>query len=67
MGAELPYGVTVTERVGDDGKGIVFVMNFKDEAVTVRIAGTWTDAESGQKYDGVLEIEPFGCVVLKRD
>ena len=67
LGAELPYGVTVTERVGDDGKEIVFVMNFRDEAVTVRTAGTWTDAESGQKYDGVLEMEPFGCTVLKRD
>ncbi len=67
LGAELPYGVTVTERVGGGGKEIVFVMNFRDETVKFPAAGSWTDAESGQKYGGTLEIGPFGCIVLKRD
>ena len=67
LGAELPYGVTVTERVGDGGKEIVFVMNFREETVKFPAAGSWTDVESGQKYGGTLEIGPFGCIVLKRD
>ena len=28
LGAELPYGVTVTERTAPDGRGLLFVMNF---------------------------------------
>ena len=66
LGTELPYGVTVTERTGVDGdRGIVFVMNFRNEPVCVEGTGEWTDTESGEVYKGKLELEPFECLVLK--
>lgn len=64
LGVELPYGVTVTERTGTDGKKLVFVMNFKNEPVRVEGVGRRTDAESGKVYEGYLELGAFGCIVL---
>ena len=64
LGVELPYGVTVTERTGTDGKKLVFVMNFKNEPVRVEGIGRRTDAESGKVYEGYLELGAFGCIVL---
>ena len=64
LGVELPYGVTVTERTGTDGKKLVFVMNFKNEPVRVEGVGRQTDAESGKVYEGYLELGAFGCIVL---
>ena len=69
LGAELPYGVTVTERcgaAGEGGKRIVFVMNFKNEPVTVEGIGRWTDAESGEACEGSLRLKAFQCRVLTR-
>ena len=69
LGAELPYGVTVTERcgaAGEEKKQIVFVMNFKNEPVTVEGIGRWTDAESGEACEGSLRLEAFQCRVLTR-
>lgn len=69
LGAELPYGVTVTERcgaAGEEAKRIVFVMNFKNEPVTVEGIGKWTDAESGEACEGSLGLEAFQCRVLTR-
>ena len=65
LGAELPYGVTVTERTGEDGRKLVFVMNFRNEPVRVEGVGKWTDAESGETYEGYLELEPFRCMILR--
>ena len=62
---ELPYGVTVTERTGTDGKRAVFVMNFRNSPVTVEGIGRWTDAEDGTVYEGKLELKAFQCAVLK--
>ena len=69
LGAELPYGVTVTERssaAGEEAKRIVFVMNFKNEPVTVEGIGRWSDAESGEVCEGSLGLEAFQCRVLTR-
>lgn len=65
LGTELPYGVTVTERIGNTGKRILFVMNFRNEPVTVRGTGSWTDAESGKKYEGELQLGAFECIMLQ--
>lgn len=64
LGTDLPYGVTVTERSGADGKRAVFVMNFRNEPVTVSGIGMWTDAEDGTVCDGQLELKAFECAVL---
>ena len=69
LGAELPYGVTVTERcgaAGEEAKRIVFVMNFKNEPVTVEGIGRWVDAESGEACEDSLRLEAFQCRVLTR-
>ena len=69
LGVELPYGVTVTERcgaAGEEEKRIIFVMNFKNEPVTVEGIGRWTDAESGEACEGSLGLEAFQCRVLTR-
>lgn len=65
LGTTLPYGVTVTGRSGEDGRMVVFVMNFKNEPVELAGIGRWTDAESGVVYEGKLQMEAFGCVLLK--
>ena len=44
---------------------VVFVMNFKNEPVELAGIGRWTDAESGVVYEGKLQMEAFGCVLLK--
>ena len=73
LGTGLPYGVSVTERctAGDANdphqKRVVFVMNFKNEPVTVEGIGRWTDAENGESIQGSLALEPFGCRVLLFD
>lgn len=78
LDTELPYGVTVTERTCADQapadgdaetekhKGVVFVMNFKNDPVCVDGIGRWTDAESGVIYEGKLELGAFQCAVLQR-
>ena len=69
LGVELPYGVTVTERcgaAGEEEKRIIFVMNFKNEPVTVEGIGRWTDAESGEACEDSLGLEAFQCRVLTR-
>ena len=61
--------MTVTERssaAGEEAKRIVFVMNFKNEPVTVEGIGRWTDAESGEACEGSLGLEAFQCRVLTR-
>ena len=69
LGAELPYGVTVTERssaAGEEAKRIVFVMNFKNEPVTVEGIGRWTDAESGEACEGSFGLDAFQCRILMK-
>lgn len=71
LDAELPYGVTVSERAGMDadgenGKKVVFVMNFRHEPVEIKVPGEWTDAESGEVYKGVLAMEKLSCKLIQK-
>ena len=64
---KLPYGVTTAQRTAKDGgSSLVFVMNFRNEPVCVEGLGSWTDAESAETIQGVLELEAFQCRILKR-
>lgn len=65
LGAELPYGVTVTERKGSDGRKIVFVMNFSHEPAEIKGIRTYTDVESQEECRETLRLEGFSCRVLK--
>lgn len=60
--AELPYGVTVSERKGE--KNLIFVQNFKEENVTVEGIGSFTQADTGELIEGKIELAPFECKVL---
>ena len=67
LGVKLPYGVTTAQRTAKDGgSSLVFVMNFRNEPVCVEGLGSWTDAESAETIQGVLELEAFQCRILKR-
>lgn len=81
LGIELPYGVTVTERIpqrccdGQDEKrlpaeacterGVVFVMNFRHEPVELTGLGEWKDAETGENVSGTLKMDKLSCRILK--
>ena len=76
LGAKLPYGVTAAVRtscrqkpadagLADSGEA-VFVMNFRNEPVSVECRGDWRDAETGETYSGKIPMEAFGCKVLSR-
>ena len=52
--------------MGSDGRSLVFVMNFRNEAVTVRGTGKWADAESERTYDGSMTLGAFECLVLRK-
>lgn len=64
--AELPYGVTVTERSGK-GKRIVFVMNFRHEPVEADCAGEWKDAETGVAVTGKIRLDGLSCRILESE
>ncbi len=64
LNAQLPYGVTVTAREGEEK--VVFVMNFSSSPVVLPGIGNWQDAESGSIYKGRLELEGFSCRLLKK-
>ena len=55
----LPHGVQVTQR-GDT----LFVMNFSGGAATVALPAA-TDALTGEKVEGPMELEKYGVRILK--
>lgn len=62
--AELPYGVTASERIGETN--LIFVQNFNDARVTVEGIGAYEEADTGNVWSGKIELAPFECKVLKR-
>lgn len=64
LNAQLPYGVSVTERTDENGRGIIFVMNFRNEPVYIRLHGKWEDAENGRVYENGLDMNTFECRIL---
>lgn len=65
LGVSLPYGVTVTERCAEDGRRVIFIMNFKNEPVLISGIGRYEDAESKEVYEGEIELEAFQCILLR--
>ncbi len=65
LGAELPYGVMVTERTAEEPA--VFVMNFSAEEKTVAgICGSWKDLENNEPVEGMLRLDAYGVRILQR-
>ena len=64
LGIPLPYGVTVSLRTNQDGGGLIFVMNFKNEPAELCGFGQYTDGETGEIYKHQMILEPFSCRIL---
>lgn len=62
LGSSLPYGVTVTRREG--AVPVLFVMNFLPDSVKITECGVWRDGETGEIYNGQLNLEGFSCKIL---
>ncbi|MDQ2884584.1 MAG: beta-galactosidase [Chloroflexota bacterium] len=62
---ESPEGVEVTKRVRDDGRAIYFLLNYNEQAQSVKLpAGTFRSLLDGKDVQGVVEVEARGVVVL---
>lgn len=64
LGAELPYGVTVTQRQG--GENPVFVMNFSEKPVILMPQGEWEDVDTKERIFDRFTLEAYSCRVLKK-
>jgi beta-galactosidase len=65
LNATLPYGVTATKRVGENGE-FVFIQNFEDyEQVVTHIVGEYTYVLSGEKISAKIKLDGFGFKILK--
>lgn len=64
FGGPLPYGVTAAVRRGR--QDLVFVMNFRQEAVCLCGIGSWEDVETGAVYKDRMELEGFSCKIVQR-
>lgn len=63
--AELPEGVTVSERKGQDGTSLWFVMNFNAVETEMEFRDSYWDIESGNHVLGLTKLSPYCCMILK--
>jgi beta-galactosidase len=62
---DSPEGVEVTKRVRDDGRAIYFLLNYNEQAQSVKLsAGTFRSLLDGQDVRDEVEVEARGVVVL---
>lgn len=64
LGVPLPYGVTTAVRSGE--REIVFVMNFRQESVSLQGIGDWEDAETGEICRDRLKLGGFSLRMICR-
>lgn len=62
--AALPYGVTVTERKGEDGS-LFFLQNFNPVPVDVTLEQAYRDAETGETLSGRVRMPEYACWILE--
>ncbi len=63
LGEILPYGVTVTKRVGDDT--LYFVQNFNRTTKTIILNREYSILETGEIIANSLVLSPYECIILK--
>ena len=56
---DLPEGVTVTSR-----EQYLFVQNYNEHAAAVALSGTYRNMETGEIYDGAIQLKPLDIVVI---
>ena len=61
---DVPYGVLLAERVGENGR-FLFVMNTVPEARTV-VLPACTDAMTGEARGGETALPPYGVIAVRR-
>lgn len=66
LDTELPYGVTVTVRRGEDGRELAFVMNFSHNPTRIEGIASWMDADSKESCGAALDLKGLECKVLLR-
>ncbi len=62
----IPQGIGVAKRVGEDGLEFLFVMNFLPEEKTVTLAGSWQDMLTGKAVSGETTLAPRSTLVLMK-
>ncbi len=60
----IPQGIGVAKRVGEDGREFLFVMNFLPEEKTATLAGNWLDMLTGRAVSGETSLAPRSTLVL---
>ncbi len=63
LDADLPPGVTAQART-DGSTRFVFLMNFNDSAQTVEIKGSHSDLLTGRVEEKIINLMPYGVMVL---
>ena len=58
---DLPEGVTIATR-----EQYLFVQNFNDHPVTVTLAGTYRNVETGEVYDDTAVLSPCDVIVVTK-
>jgi beta-galactosidase len=62
----IPQGIGVAKRIGENGQEFLFVMNFLPEENTVTLEGQWQDMLAGKAVSGETAILPRSTLVLSR-
>lgn len=61
----LPENVTVTTRVGENDKKIIFVLNFENSDNSFAINGEYENVETGEKIAGNIDLKPYEVKIVK--
>lgn len=62
--AQLPYGVTAHTRT-DGNTTYLFLENYNDHPAELELPQEYEDLQTGQKRSGKIQLERFGCLILK--
>lgn len=62
---QLPYGVGVTERVGEGDERYTFLINYMPVAANVALGRAYTDVETGAPVEGEISLAAREVRVLK--
>jgi beta-galactosidase len=63
----IPQGIGVAKRMGENGREFLFVMNFLPEENTITLEGQWRDMFAGKFVSGETELAPRSTLVLSRE
>jgi beta-galactosidase len=63
--AEVPDGITVTKRVGEDGRNFLFLMNSLPTQNLVHLDDSRVDLLTGKHHEGNVILPPRGVMVLE--